>query len=396
MGPPSWDRRRSPLKCNRWNRRNGWNGWLVTPWIAARLKDETIAETLNNPLAQLLITGGAGFIGSHSCLVLLEAGHNLVVLDNFDNSSPESLRRVLELAGPSAAGRLQVMEGDIRSTSDLERAFEAAPAGRPITAVVHFAGLKAVGESLREPLRYWDVNLSGSRQLLEVMKVHGCRSLVFSSSATLYGMPELVPIPESSPIQPINPYGHSKAAVEQLLADLAASEPGWRIARLRYFNPVGAHPSGRIGEDPKGIPNNLFPFLSQVAVGRRQHLQVFGGDWPTPDGSGIRDYIHVMDLAEGHRAALDVVLAEPPQLLTLNLGSGQGHSVLEVVAAFEAASGRPVPYEVIARRGGDAASTVADPRLAAERLSWRTRRSLDDMCRDGWAWQQANPEGYGG
>ena len=347
-------------------------------------------------MAQLLITGGAGFIGSHSCLVLLEAGHNLVVLDNFDNSSPESLRRVLELAGPSAAGRLQVMEGDIRSKSDLERAFEAAPAGQPITAVVHFAGLKAVGESLREPLRYWDVNLNGSRQLLEVMKVHGCRSLVFSSSATLYGMPELVPIPESSPIQPINPYGHSKAAVEQLLADLAASEPGWRIARLRYFNPVGAHPSGRIGEDPKGIPNNLFPFVSQVAVGRRQHLQVFGGDWPTPDGSGIRDYIHVMDLAEGHRAALDVVLAEPPQLLTLNLGSGQGHSVLEVVAAFEAASGRPVPYEVIARRSGDAASAVADPRLAAERLSWRTRRSLDDMCRDGWAWQQANPEGYGG
>jgi UDP-glucose 4-epimerase len=257
-------------------------------------------------MAQLLITGGAGFIGSHSCLVLLEAGHNLVVLDNFDNSSPESLKRVLELAGPSAAGRLQLVEGDIRSAADLERAFEAAPAGQPISAVVHFAGLKAVGESVREPLRYWDVNLCGSRQLLEAMQAHGCRSLVFSSSATLYGMPELVPIPESAPIQPINPYGHSKAAVEQLLADLAASEAGWRIARLRYFNPVGAHPSGRIGEDPRGIPNNLFPFVSQVAVGRRDCLQVFGGDWPTPDGSGIRDYIHVMDLAEGHRAALDV------------------------------------------------------------------------------------------
>ena len=346
-------------------------------------------------MAQLLITGGAGFIGSHSCLVLLEAGHNLVVLDNFDNSSPESLKRVLELAGPSAVGRLRVVEGDIRSAADLELAFEAAPSGQPITAVVHFAGLKAVGESVREPLRYWDVNLSGSRQLLEAMQAHGCRSLVFSSSATLYGMPELVPIPESAPIQPINPYGHSKAAVEQLLDDLAASEAGWRIARLRYFNPVGAHPSGRIGEDPRGIPNNLFPFVSQVAVGRRDCLQVFGGDWPTPDGSGIRDYIHVMDLAEGHRAALDVLLAEPPQLLSLNLGSGQGHSVLEVVRAFELASGRSVPYTVVERRDGDAASTVADPRLATERLGWRTRRSLEEMCRDGWAWQQANPEGYG-
>ena len=346
-------------------------------------------------MAQLLITGGAGFIGSHSCLVLLEAGHNLVVLDNFDNSSPESLKRVLELAGPSAAGRLRVVEGDIRSAADLERAFEAAPAGQPITAVVHFAGLKAVGESVREPLRYWDVNLCGSRQLLEAMQAHGCRSLVFSSSCTVYGLPKQTPISESAAIQPINPYGHSKAAVERLLADLAASEAGWRIARLRYFNPVGAHPSGRIGEDPRGIPNNLFPFVSQVAVGRRDCLQVFGGDWPTPDGSGIRDYIHVMDLAEGHRAALDVLLAESPQLLSLNLGSGQGHSVLEVVRAFELASGRSVPYTVVERRDGDAASTVADPRLATERLSWSTRRSLEEMCRDGWTWQQANPEGYG-
>ncbi|WP_094559225.1 UDP-glucose 4-epimerase GalE [Synechococcus sp. 8F6] len=347
-------------------------------------------------MAQLLITGGAGFIGSHTALVLLEAGHSLVVLDKFTNSSPEALRRVQQLAGPEAAGRLTVVEGDIRSTGDLERAFAAAPGDQPIAAVIHFAGLKAVGESVREPLRYWDVNLAGSRQLLATMQARGCRTLVFSSSATLYGYPEAVPIPETAPIQPINPYGHSKAAVEQLLADLAASEPGWRIARLRYFNPVGAHPSGRIGEDPSGIPNNLFPFVSQVAVGRRERLQVFGGDWPTPDGSGIRDYIHVMDLADGHRAALDVLLAEPPQLLTLNLGSGVGHSVLEVVHAFEAASGRPVPYSVVPRRDGDAASTVADPALAAERLGWRTRRSLSDMCRDGWCWQQANPQGYGG
>jgi len=348
-------------------------------------------------LANLLITGGAGFIGSHTALVLLEAGHQLVVLDSYANSSPEALRRVAELAGPEAATRLQVIEGDIRSDPDLERAFAACSAlgGKPADAVIHFAGLKAVGESVAEPLRYWDVNLSGSRQLVGAMQAHGCRTLVFSSSATLYGYPETVPIPETAAIAPINPYGHSKAAVEQLLADVAASEPDWRIARLRYFNPVGAHPSGRIGEDPSGIPNNLFPFVSQVAVGRREQLQIFGGDWPTPDGSGVRDYIHVMDLAEGHRAALDVLLAEGPQLLTLNLGSGQGHSVLEVAAAFEAASGRPVPLKIVERRPGDAAITVADPSLATQRLGWRTRRTLTDICRDGWAWQSANPDGYG-
>ena len=347
-------------------------------------------------MAQLLITGGAGFIGSHTCLVLLEAGHRLVVLDNFANSSPRSLRRVQELAGPAGAARLILVEGDIRSPADLERAFDAGGEGGAIEAVVHFAGLKAVGESVREPLRYWDVNVAGSGRLLAAMRAHGCRTLVFSSSATLYGMPETVPIPETAPVRPINPYGHTKAAVERMLADLAASEPDWRIARLRYFNPVGAHPSGRIGEDPNGIPNNLFPFVSQVAVGRRERLQVFGGDWPTPDGSGVRDYIHVMDLAEGHRAALDVLLADAPQLLTVNLGSGQGHSVLEVVTAFEQASGRPVPYVVVERRPGDAASTVADPSLAAERMGWRTRRGLAEICRDGWAWQSANPNGYGG
>ena len=341
-------------------------------------------------MAQLLITGGAGFIGSHTCLVLLEAGHSLVVIDNFANSSPESLRRVAELAGANAAPRLQVVEGDIRCPADLERAFALAP----IEAVVHFAGLKAVGESVAAPLRYWDVNVAGSRCLLAAMATHHCRTLVFSSSATLYGYPETVPIPEGAAIQPINPYGHSKAAVERMLQDVAASEPGWRIASLRYFNPVGAHPSGRIGEDPSGIPNNLFPFITQVAVGRREQLQVFGGDWPTPDGSGVRDYIHVMDLAEGHQAALEVLLGGGDQLLTLNLGSGRGHSVLEVIQAFEAASGRPIPYALVARRPGDAASTVADPSLAAQTLGWRTSRGLTEMCRDGWAWQQANPQGY--
>ena len=344
-------------------------------------------------MAQLLITGGAGFIGSHTCLVLLEAGHQLLVLDNFANSSPESLRRVAELAGSEAAQRLQVLEGDIRSPADLDRAFTAAGV---CEAVIHFAGLKAVGESVGKPLRYWDVNVTGSRCLLEAMQRHHCRTIVFSSSATLYGYPETVPIAESAPIQPINPYGHTKAAVEQMLADISASEPGWRIARLRYFNPVGAHPSGRIGEDPNGIPNNLFPFVCQVAIGRREHLQVFGSDWPTTDGTGVRDYIHVMDLADGHAAALSVLLADPPQLLSLNLGSGQGHSVLEVIQAFEAASNRSIPYALVDRRPGDAAATVADPSRATHLLAWATTRTLTDMCRDGWAWQSANPQGYRG
>ena len=322
--------------------------------------------------------------------MLLQAGHTLVVLDNFANSSPESLRRVVELAGHDADTRLQVVEGDIRCSADLDRAFGVGC----IEGVVHFAGLKAVGESVAEPLRYWDVNVSGSQQLVAAMRTHGCRTMVFSSSATLYGYPDTVPIPETAPIRPINPYGHTKAAVERMLDDVAASEPGWRIACLRYFNPVGAHPSGRVGEDPNGIPNNLFPFISQVAVGRRSEVQVFGGDWPTTDGSGVRDYIHVMDLADGHLAALNALLNGNDQLLSVNLGSGQGHSVLEVIRTFERTSGRPVPFSITERRSGDAAITVADPSLAKQRLGWRTRRSLDDICRDGWAWQQANPNGY--
>ena len=353
-------------------------------------------------MAQILITGGAGFIGSHTCLVLLQEGHNLTVLDNLSNSSPVALERVATLAGLSSSaddreGRLQLIRGDIRDRACLDQIFsQAKTIGQPLQAVIHFAGLKAVGESVREPLRYWDVNLTGSRCLLAAMNDHDCRTLVFSSSATLYGYPNSVPIPESAAVQPINPYGHSKAAVERMLQDLAASSPNqWSIACLRYFNPVGAHPSGAIGEDPMGIPNNLFPFVCQVAIGRRELMQVFGGDWPTNDGTGVRDYIHVMDLADGHRAALDCLLAEPAQLLTLNLGSGQGASVLEVIRAFERASGREVPYEIVARREGDAAATVADPALALERLGWRTQRSLDDICRDGWAWQSANPSGYG-
>lgn len=353
-------------------------------------------------MSKLLVTGGAGFIGSHTCLVLLQKEHNLIVLDNLSNSSPVALERVATLAGLSSSaggceGRLQLIRGDIRDKVCLDQIFsQARTNGQPIQAVIHFAGLKAVGESVREPLRYWDVNLTGSGCLLAAMDDHDCRTLVFSSSATLYGCPNSVPIPESTAVRPINPYGHSKAAVEQMLHNLAASAPNqWRIACLRYFNPVGAHSSGAIGEDPTGIPNNLFPFVSQVAIGRRESMQVFGGDWPTSDGTGVRDYIHVMDVADGHRAALDCLLAEPAQLLTLNLGSGQGASVLEVIRAFERASGRKVPYEIVARREGDAAVTVADPALALQRLGWRTQRSLDDICRDGWAWQSANPSGYG-
>ena len=353
-------------------------------------------------MAKILVTGGAGFIGSHTCLVLLKAGHALVVVDNLSNSSVAALDRVADLAGvapASTAGpedRLQFVQGEIRNTSSLEAIFQQARLnGQPIDAVVHFAGLKAVGESVAEPLRYWDVNVSGTLSLLQVMANHSCHTLVFSSSATLYGYPDQVPIRETAAIQPINPYGYTKAAAERLLNDLADSTPDlWRIACLRYFNPVGAHPSGRIGEDPLGIPNNLFPFVSQVAVGRRERLQVFGGDWPTPDGTGIRDYIHVMDLAEGHRAALNCLLDEEPQLLSLNLGSGRGISVLEVIHAFAEASERTIPYAIVSRRPGDAAITVADPAEALRRLGWKTKRSLKDICRDGWAWQSANPQGY--
>jgi UDP-glucose 4-epimerase len=388
----------------------------------------------------ILITGGAGFIGSHTCLVLLEAGHHLVVLDDFSNSSPESLERVVELVGGDAAERLTVLEGDIRRKEDLQRAFDAGSqvgkSGRAsdgarsqaISAVLHFAGLKAVAESTALPLRYWDVNVTGSLRLLEAMAERGCTTIVFSSSATVYGMPEAVPIPETAPVTPINPYGHTKAAVEQLLADLHASSlpasslpasgllptspsagtlqgsPSsnarpWRIARLRYFNPVGAHPSGLIGEDPLGEPSNLFPLLGQVASGQRPQLQIYGDDWPTADGTGERDFIHVMDLAEGHLAALqhlqDPESLDEEALLTLNLGSGSGHTVQQVVQAYEQACGKPLPTQVVARRPGDAARSVADPRQAQRLLGWRCSRDLQTMCQDSWRWQSGHLRGIG-
>ena len=344
-------------------------------------------------MACLLITGGAGFIGSHTCVVLLEAGHDLLVLDDFSNSSPVALDRVHELSGRL----LQCIEGDVRDATLLEQLFTgAAGANAPIEAVIHFAGLKAVGESVSDPLRYWDVNVSGSRALLSAMDAHGCRTLVFSSTSTVYGEPDTFPLTETSPTNPIHPYAQTKLAVEQMLSALAKTGD-WRVASLRYFNPVGAHPSGRIGEDPLGIPNNLFPFITQIAAGRLERLRVFGDDYPTPDGTGIRDYLHVMDLAEAHAAAVDHLLqSNAPLNLTLNLGTGHGLSVLDVVHGFEAATGINIPYEVVERRPGDVPKLEACPKQAANVLGWSAKRSLADMCRDGWAWQSANPQGYRG
>ena len=338
--------------------------------------------------SRILITGGAGFIGSHTCVVLLEQGHSLVVVDNFDNSSPEALRRVQELAASDA---LVLVEGDLRNPEVLDRAFRC---DGPVDGVIHFAGLKAVGESVADPLRYWDVNLNGSRVLAAAMDRHDCRTLVFSSTSTVYGEPEQFPLHEGLATAPVHPYAQTKLAVEQMLAALCRSG-GWRVACLRYFNPVGAHPSGRIGEDPLGIPNNLFPFITQVAAGRRDKLRVFGQDYPTPDGTGIRDYLHVMDLAEAHGVTLTHLLDhEPPTQLTLNIGTGTGLSVLDVIHGFEQATDISIPYEVVSRRPGDVARLQACPKRAQQVLGWRAQRSLEDMCRDGWAWQQANPMGY--
>ena len=347
-------------------------------------------------MAHLLITGGAGFIGSHTCVVLLQAGHCLLVLDDFSNSSPMAMERIAELSQVSlGSNQLRLIRGDIRDATMLERLFSETEAKEnPIDAVIHFAGLKAVGESVINPLKYWDVNVCGSRALLSAMDAHGCRTLVFSSTSTVYGEPESFPLTETSPTAPIHPYSQSKLAVEQLLTALSRKAP-WRVASLRYFNPVGAHPSGRIGEDPYGIPNNLFPFITQIAAGRLESLQVFGNDYPTPDGTGIRDYLHVMDLAEAHTATVEHLLkAEAPSSLTLNLGTGQGLSVLDVLKGFEAATGIAIPYEIVERRSGDVPKLEACPKRAAEVLGWTAQRSLTDMCRDGWAWQSANPQGY--
>ncbi|MHB8983288.1 UDP-glucose 4-epimerase GalE [Thiobacillus sp.] len=334
---------------------------------------------------RVLLTGGAGYIGSHTAVECLAAGHGVVVFDNLSNSSERSLERVARIAGKPAT----FVRGDIRDRHMLRTLF----AEHQFDAVVHFAGLKAVGESVEQPLRYYDNNIGGSIALFETMAEFGLKTIVFSSSATVYGDPARVPITEDFPLSATNPYGRSKLFIEEMLRDIARSDADWHIALLRYFNPVGAHASGLIGEDPRGIPNNLMPYIAQVAVGRRPHLNVFGGDYPTPDGTGVRDYIHVVDLARGHVAALGR-LKKTAGVQTWNLGTGRGVSVLDMVRAFEAASGRPIPYRIVARRPGDVAQCWADPSCAARELGWRAEYDLPRMCEDAWRWQQGNPEGY--
>jgi UDP-glucose 4-epimerase len=334
-----------------------------------------------------LVTGGAGYIGSHTCVVLLRAGWDVTVVDNLSNSSAVALDRVRELA---PEGRLSFHEVDLLDADGLRAAFDEDPPD----AVVHFAGLKAVGESVAQPLRYYANNVAGTLRLLQVMQERGVRDLVFSSSCTVYGDPESVPIVESFRLSATNPYGRSKLHIEEMLRDLAASEPGWRIALLRYFNPVGADESGRIGEDPTGIPNNLMPYVMQVAIGRRDHLTVHGGDWPTHDGTGVRDYIHVVDLAEGHLAALEH-LDRFDGAVPVNLGTGTGYSVLDVVRAAAEAVGKDIPYEIGPRRPGDIGEAWADPSLARELLGWSATRDLAAMVADHWRWQASNPDGYG-
>lgn len=334
---------------------------------------------------RIVVTGGAGYIGSHTCVELLEAGHDLVVIDNLVNSKEESLRRVGKITGRS----LEFHRADLLDKDAIEAAFSR---GR-IDAVIHFAGLKAVGESVTVPLRYYHNNITGTVTLLEVMANNGVKTIIFSSSATVYGEPDSVPISEDFPTRPTNPYGRTKRMIEEILEDLHASDPSWTVVLLRYFNPIGAHPSGLIGEDPLGIPNNLLPYIAQVAIGRLDELKVFGNDYPTPDGTGVRDYIHVVDLARGHLAALER-LAGKPGVHTYNLGTGRGYSVLEVVGAFERASRRRIPYRVVERRPGDIAVCYADPARANRELGWTAAYGIDEMCAHTWKWQSMNPTGY--
>ncbi|MCA1797292.1 MAG: UDP-glucose 4-epimerase GalE [Geobacteraceae bacterium] len=340
---------------------------------------------------QVLVTGGAGYIGTHTMVELLEGGHEVICVDNLANSSPQAVERVEKISGKT----VQFYPHDVRDKAKLEEIF----AIHSIDAVIHFAGHKAVGESVALPLKYYANNIDSTLVLCEVMAAHGCRNLVFSSSATVYGDPEIVPISETAPVGPTNPYGRTKLMIEEILTDVHTSDPEWNIVLLRYFNPVGAHPSGLIGEDPRGIPNNLLPFVSQVAVGKRECLSVFGNDYPTKDGTGVRDYVHVVDLARGHVCALERgvdAAAQRQEVLKVNLGTGCGYSVLEVVRAFEEASGKAVPYQVVERRPGDIATCYADPSVANILLGWKARFNLEQMCRDAWGWQSANPDGYGG
>jgi UDP-glucose 4-epimerase len=333
----------------------------------------------------ILVTGGAGYIGSHTCLELLAAGYQVVVVDNLCNSSEESLRRVQEITGKP----LTFINRDVRDAAALTQIFERDK----IDAVIHFAGLKAVAESIEYPQHYHEVNVAGSITLCEVMAQHEVFNLVFSSSATVYGFASDEPITEQDPTQPINPYGENKLAVEQHLHQLCQQDPRWNCISLRYFNPVGAHHSGKIGENPAGIPNNLTPYITQVAIGRLEQLSVWGNDWPTPDGTGVRDYIHVVDLARGHLRAVDVISDDPGELI-INLGTGRPYSVLEVVAAFEKAVGKPIPYQIKPRRNGDLAALHADASMASEVLNWRAELDINAMAADAWRWQQQNPNGF--
>ena len=333
----------------------------------------------------ILVTGGAGYIGSHACLELLRAGYDVVVVDNLSNSKEESLNRVRKISGKE----LTFIKADLLDRAALEDVFSV----HTIDTVMHFAGLKAVGESVSMPLMYYHNNITGTLVLAEVMRNHGVKDIIFSSSATVYGDPESVPIRENAKLGPTNPYGRSKLMIEEILKDLHTSDPAWNVILLRYFNPVGADASGLIGEDPNGIPNNLMPFISQVAVGKLPRLNVFGNDYPTPDGTGVRDYIHVVDLAQGHVKAVDK-LRDKPGVAVYNLGTGQGYSVLEMVEAFEQATGREIPYRIAERRSGDIAACYADPALAKAELGWEASRGLAEMCADAWRWQSQNPNGY--
>lgn len=336
---------------------------------------------------RILVTGGLGYIGSHTCVAFLDAGHDVAVLDNLSNSDKVVVARITQITGRNPI----FFEGDIRDSVFLRAVF----ADFQPEAVVHFAGLKAVGESVEQPLRYYEWNVSGSIALLQVMAQTGLKKLIFSSSATVYGKPSSVPIAEDAPIAPTNPYGHSKAIVEQILDDMVSCDPTWRIARLRYFNPVGAHKSGLIGECSSGTPNNLMPYISQVAIGKLDELKIFGGDYNTPDGTGVRDYIHVMDLANGHLAALNY-LVKQVGLLTVNLGTGCGYSVLEMVSAYERASGKTVPYRIVERRAGDVCQCYAEVSKARSLLDWQAEFGLGTMCLDSWRWQTMNPDGFQG
>jgi len=333
----------------------------------------------------ILVTGGAGYIGSHTVVELLNAGYSVVVFDNLSNSSKESLNRVKQITGKD----VEFVYGDIRDKKALEAIFSKFS----IDAVIHFAGLKAVGESVEMPLKYYDNNICGTRTLCEVMANNSCKKIIFSSSATVYGDPKSVPIKESFPLSATNPYGRSKLFIEDMLRDLSISDSSWKVVLLRYFNPVGAHKSGLIGEDPNGIPNNLMPYISQVAVGKLEYLNIFGNDYPTKDGTGVRDYIHVVDLAKGHLKALEKI-DNIYGLLSVNLGTGKGYSVLDMLKAMKKATGKDIPYRFAKRRSGDIAECYADPTLAKEILNWSAELNLDQMCQDAWNWQIKNPNGY--